>query len=101
MKTRLVSLVYSFQIQDFLRLEHRRVWWFEAKPYVSHGWFRSVRCCSIGCLEFQGAVPAGVDLCGGDEMAYSIEASIDALTAGDESAAVFNRDIGELLLRPL
>lgn len=49
----------------------------------------------------QEAVPAGAELCGGDEMAHSIAASIDALTAGDESAAVFKRDIGELMLRPL
>lgn len=50
---------------------------------------------------FQEAVPAGVDLCGGDEMAISLSASIDALTEGDESAAVFKRDGGELMLRPL
>lgn len=50
---------------------------------------------------FQEAVPAGVELYGGDEMAFSIEASIDAMTAGDEPTAVFNRDIGELMLRPL
>lgn len=50
---------------------------------------------------FQEAVPAGAELCGGDEIAASIAASIDALTAGVESAAVFKRDIGELVLRPL
>lgn len=49
----------------------------------------------------QGAVPAGVELCGGDDVIHSIAASFDALTDGDESAAVFNRDIGELMLRPL
>lgn len=48
----------------------------------------------------QGAVPAGVELCGGYEVVDSIAASFDALTSGDESAAVFNRDIGELKLRP-
>lgn len=52
-------------------------------------------------LPCQGAVPAGVDLCGGDEMAISIAASVDALIAGDASAAIFNRDLGELMLRPL
>ncbi|CAM9270140.1 unnamed protein product [Ectocarpus sp. 6 AP-2014] len=52
-------------------------------------------------LHFEESVPAGVELCGGDEMAISIAASIDGLTAGDESVAVFNRDIGELMLRPL
>lgn len=50
---------------------------------------------------FQETVPAGVGLCGGDEMAHSFAASIDALTGGDESAAVLNREIGELMLRPL
>eukprot|EP00903_Cladosiphon_okamuranus_P012371 g11596.t1 len=52
-------------------------------------------------LHFEGAVPAGVELCGGDEMAHSIAASIDGLTAGDEDAAVFKSDLGELMLRPL
>ncbi|CAM9150528.1 unnamed protein product [Ectocarpus sp. 8 AP-2014] len=52
-------------------------------------------------LHFEEAVPAGAELCGGEEIAVSIAASIDALTAGDESAAVFKRDIGELVLRPL
>ncbi|CAB1104024.1 CPO-like [Ectocarpus sp. CCAP 1310/34] len=52
-------------------------------------------------LHFEEAVPAGAELCGGDEIAVSIAASIDALTAGDESAAVFKRDVGELVLRPL
>lgn len=54
----------------------------------------------ISCTVLQEAVPAGVELCGGDAMAVSIAASIDALTAGDESAAVLNRGIGELMLRP-
>jgi len=49
----------------------------------------------------QEAVPAGVELCGGDEPAISISASIDGLTAGDESAAVLDRGIGDLMLRPL
>eukprot|EP00752_Nemacystus_decipiens_P007406 g6624.t1 len=52
-------------------------------------------------LHFEGAVPAGVDLCGGDEMAISIAASVDALNAGDASGAIFKRDLGELMLRPL
>lgn len=34
-------------------------------------------------------------------MAISIAASVDALIAGDASAAIFNRDLGELMLRPL
>lgn len=50
---------------------------------------------------FQGAVPAGVELCGGFEMTMSISDSIDALIEGDESAAVFDRDAGKLMLRPL
>ncbi|CAM9676919.1 unnamed protein product, partial [Hapterophycus canaliculatus] len=54
-----------------------------------------------GGMHFQGAVPAGFELCGGDGMAKSISASIDALVAGDESAAVFKRDLGELKVRPL
>lgn len=48
----------------------------------------------------QGAVPAGVKLCGGDEMARSIHDSFQRLKAGDESAAIFNRDAGELMIRP-
>ncbi|CAN0194683.1 unnamed protein product [Scytosiphon promiscuus] len=54
-----------------------------------------------GGMHFEGAVPAGAELCGGDGMAKSISASIDALVAGDESAAVFKRDLGELTIRPL
>lgn len=50
---------------------------------------------------FQEAVPAGAELCGDDEMTKSIAASIDALTDGDASAAVFDRNVGELMLRPL
>eukprot|EP00903_Cladosiphon_okamuranus_P012376 g11599.t1 len=46
-----------------------------------------------GGMHFEGSVPAGAKLCGGDEPAHSIAASIDALTAGDESAAVFKPDI--------
>ncbi len=34
-------------------------------------------------------------------MTMSIAASIDALTDGDESAAIFDRNVGELMLRPL
>lgn len=49
----------------------------------------------------QGAVGAGKELCGGDDMVRSIAASIDALIDGDESAAVFDRDIGPLKLRVL
>ncbi len=49
----------------------------------------------------QDAVPAGEELCGGDEMSISIAAAIDGLTAGDESAAIFDPSIGELMLRPL
>ena len=46
-------------------------------------------------------MPAGAELCGGEEIAISIAGSVDALTAGDESGAVFDRGIGELMLRPL
>ncbi|CAM9509280.1 unnamed protein product, partial [Scytosiphon promiscuus] len=54
-----------------------------------------------GGMHFERAVPAGVELCGGDDMARSISASIDALVAGDESAAVFKRNVGGLMIRPL
>lgn len=47
----------------------------------------------------QDAVPAGVDLCGGELVARSVEASIDRLIAGDETAAVFKSDPGELKVR--
>eukprot|EP00752_Nemacystus_decipiens_P004023 g3684.t2 len=46
----------------------------------------------------QGAVTAGVELCGGDDMAKSIHDSLERLKNGDESAAIFKRDIGELMV---
>lgn len=49
----------------------------------------------------QGAVPAGVELCGGGEMASSIARSMDRLIDGDEEAAIFKSDLGELMVRPL
>lgn len=55
----------------------------------------------VFCIPPQGAVPAGAELCGGDDMARSVSASVDALIGGDASAAVFKRDIGELMVRPL
>lgn len=54
----------------------------------------------MDCFALQGAVTAGFELCEGDEMAKSIHDSFERLKAGDESAAVFNRDIGELMVRP-
>eukprot|EP00752_Nemacystus_decipiens_P008074 g7217.t1 len=54
-----------------------------------------------GGMHFEGAVPAGAELCGGGGMAESISNSIDALLGGDASAAVFKRDAGELMVRPL
>lgn len=47
----------------------------------------------------QDAVPGGADLCGGGFLARSVEASIDRLIAGDETAAVFKYDPGELKVR--
>lgn len=55
----------------------------------------------LSLLFFQDAVPAGVELCGGGEMALSIANSIDRLIDGDEKAAVFKSDLGELMVRPL
>ncbi len=52
-------------------------------------------------LDSQGAVPAGAELCGGDEMAKSIHDSFERLKAGDESAAIFKKDVGELMVRPI
>lgn len=54
----------------------------------------------VCCCVLQGAIPAGVELCG-EGMAESISASIDALLGGDASAAVFKADIGEIMVRPL
>ncbi|CAM9200218.1 unnamed protein product, partial [Laminaria digitata] len=54
-----------------------------------------------GGMHFEGAVPAGVELCGGGDMAASIYNSLARLVEGDEHAAIFNRDVGELMLRPL
>lgn len=51
-------------------------------------------------IVLQGAVAAGVELCGGDHMAKSIHDSFERLKAGDEGAAIFKRDIGELMVRP-
>lgn len=52
-------------------------------------------------LNTQEAIPAGAELCGGGEMAESISASIGALIDGDESAAIFKKDVGELMVRSL
>eukprot|EP00903_Cladosiphon_okamuranus_P005324 g5322.t1 len=70
----------------------------EWEPYIRtmpHSEYPSGSSCL--CEE---AVTAGAELCGGDEMAVSISASVDALTDGDASAAIFNRNLGELTLRP-
>ncbi|CAM9870915.1 unnamed protein product [Ectocarpus fasciculatus] len=53
-----------------------------------------------GGMHFAGAVPAGAELCGGDHMAKSIHDSFERLKAGDESAAVFKSNVGELMVRP-
>lgn len=47
----------------------------------------------------QDAVPAGAELCGGNLVAESISASIGALIDGDETGAVFDRNVGELMVR--
>lgn len=47
----------------------------------------------------QEAVPAGAELCGGGEMAESISSTIGALIEGDESAAIFKKNPGELMVR--
>lgn len=49
----------------------------------------------------QDAVPAGVELCGGGDMAASIGRSLGRLVDGDEGGAVFKPDLGELMVRPL
>lgn len=55
---------------------------------------------SVCSLPSQDAVPAGEDLCGGGLMAPSITASLKRLIAGDEAAAVFKYDPGEIKVRP-
>lgn len=45
------------------------------------------------------AVGAGSELCGGGEMAVSIASSIDRLVDGDEAAAIFKQNPGELMVR--
>lgn len=62
---------------------------------------RSHSCFLCACHFSQDAVPAGVELCGGGQMAISIEKSIDKLVEGDEEGAVFKSDLGELMVRPL
>ncbi|CAN0483832.1 unnamed protein product, partial [Ectocarpus sp. 12 AP-2014] len=53
-----------------------------------------------GGIHFAGAVLAGAELCGGEDMAKSIHDSFERLKAGDESAAIFKSDVGELMVRP-
>ncbi|CAN0096425.1 unnamed protein product [Ectocarpus sp. 4 AP-2014] len=53
-----------------------------------------------GGMHFAGAVLAGAELCGGEDMAKSIHDSFERLKAGDESAAIFKSDVGELMVRP-
>lgn len=52
------------------------------------------------CCPAQGTVPEGTELCGGEDMAKSTHVSFERLKAGDESAAVFKSDVGELMVRP-
>lgn len=59
------------------------------------------RCFLFFHFCFQEAVPAGAELCGGGDMALSIADTINKLRDGDEDAAVYKRDLGELMLRPL
>ncbi|CAN0348362.1 unnamed protein product [Ectocarpus sp. 8 AP-2014] len=56
--------------------------------------------CACDGLHFEEAVPAGAARCGGEEMAMSIAASINALATGVESTAVLERNVGELVVRP-
>ena len=49
----------------------------------------------------QEAATAGTKLCGGGLLAPSISSSIGALIDGDESAAIFKKDVGEQMVRPL
>ena len=62
--------------------------------------FHFPRFFGIFCFR-QGAVPAGAELCGGKDMAASIDESLSRLVDGDTHAAIFDRNIGELMLRPL
>ena len=49
----------------------------------------------------QDATAAGGELCGGGLLASSISSSISALIDGDETAAIFKKDVGELMVRPV
>ncbi|CAM9338597.1 unnamed protein product [Ectocarpus sp. 8 AP-2014] len=77
---------------------------FDEPPLVFSSWSEISQVCGDsrvwGGVNFAGAVPAGAELCGGMDMAMSIHDSLERLKAGDESAAIFKTDVGELMVRP-
>ncbi|CAN0217950.1 unnamed protein product, partial [Scytosiphon promiscuus] len=78
---------------------------FDAPPLQFSTWSEISEVCGNsrfwGGMHFEEAVTAGMELCTGDDMAKSIHDSLERLKAGDESAAVFNKDVGELMVRPV
>ncbi|CAM9706452.1 unnamed protein product, partial [Scytosiphon promiscuus] len=78
---------------------------FDSPPLEFSTWSEVSEVCGDsrfwGGLHFEEAVTGGVELCGGDDMAKSIHDSFERLKAGDESAAIFKKDIGELMVRPV
>ncbi|CAM9420198.1 unnamed protein product [Ectocarpus fasciculatus] len=77
---------------------------FDAPPLEFASWSEISEVCgdsrAWGGMHFAGAVPAGAELCGSTDMAQSIHDSFERLKVGDESAAIFKTDIGELMVRP-
>ncbi|CAM9691475.1 unnamed protein product [Sphacelaria rigidula] len=66
-------------------------------------WSEISQACSDsrlwGGLHFPEAVLAGAELCGGFFVSNSVSATVNRLIAGDETAAVFKENPGELKVR--
>ncbi|CAM9971879.1 unnamed protein product, partial [Ascophyllum nodosum] len=76
-----------------------------AVPMEFSSWSEISETCADsrvwGGMHFADATAAGGELCGGGLLASSISSSISALIDGDETAAIFKKDVGELMVRPV
>ncbi|CAM9482619.1 unnamed protein product [Ectocarpus fasciculatus] len=77
---------------------------FTSAPLEFSSWSEIAEVCGDsrvwGGMHFRDSVPAGAELCGSQGMVDSIHESLERLKAGDTSAAVFKKDVGELMVRP-
>eukprot|EP00904_Undaria_pinnatifida_P002795 jgi/Undpi1/12516/HiC_scaffold_6.g02185.m1 len=99
-----ICQVFAEQVQDQLGSDEIDPP-LELGPFKYGSWSEISQVCGDsrvwGGMHFKDAVPAGADLCGGGDMAVSIARSVDRLIEGDERAAIFKSDLGELMVRPL